>query len=141
MNENWYVVDNLEEFILSTRKLVFNNFGKQDQSEPVIDNLILDIKQEEQEEFDAIITQEECTIIAKNLMRKQINKHNNKTRYLLTDHIYMQILEDINSRMVSNILNGLVNKGILESGFDETENDFIFWIKPDVKDKEIPETD
>jgi hypothetical protein len=39
--------------------------------------------------------------------------------------------------MISNMLNNLVNKGVLDSGFDDESNDFIFWIKdnPDEKFK------
>ena len=45
--------------------------------------------------------------------------------------------------MVSNILNQLVNKGILESAYDEKSNDFIFWLKESIGDEEKnkPETD
>jgi len=36
----------------------------------------------------------------------------------------------------------LVNKGILDSGYDSEKNDFIFWVKEDADNKEqTPETD
>jgi hypothetical protein len=31
--------------------------------------------------------------------------------------------------MISNILNSLVNKGMIETAFDNKSNDFVFWIK------------
>lgn len=43
--------------------------------------------------------------------------------------------------MVSNILNTLVNKGVLDSGYDSEKNDFIFWVKEDANNQETPETD
>jgi hypothetical protein len=44
--------------------------------------------------------------------------------------------------MVSNLLNNLVNKGVIETGFDSDSNDFVFWIKDNDKNKtEKPETD
>jgi hypothetical protein len=45
--------------------------------------------------------------------------------------------------MVSNILNTLVNKGVLDSAFDTDQNDFIFWVKEDENNKkdQKPETD
>jgi hypothetical protein len=45
--------------------------------------------------------------------------------------------------MISNILNSLVNKGILDSAYDSDQNDFIFWVKEedDTKSNQKPETD
>ncbi|NBT08684.1 MAG: hypothetical protein EBS98_07780, partial [Chitinophagia bacterium] len=62
-----------------------------------------------------------------------------KTGEILPD----TILEELNSRLVSNILNSLVNKGLIESAYDSDTNDFVFWVKNDSKDKqqEKPETD
>jgi hypothetical protein len=51
------------------------------------------------------------------------------------------MLESFNDRMVSNILNKLVNDGYLESAFDEKSNDFIFWVVDKNENKESPETD
>ena len=45
----------------------------------------------------------------------------------------------MNSRMISNLLNGLVSKGLVESSYDSELNDFVFWIKDENKEK--PETD
>ena len=42
--------------------------------------------------------------------------------------------------MTSNILNGLVNKGIVETAYDDETNDFVFWIKNENK-KEKRKTD
>jgi len=41
--------------------------------------------------------------------------------------------------MVSNIINSLVKKGLIETAFDSEKNDFIFWVKDNEQDK--PETD
>ena len=41
----------------------------------------------------------------------------------------------------SKILNGLVNKGLVETAYDSESNDFIFWVKDDNKKEEKPETD
>jgi hypothetical protein len=78
-------------------------------------------------------------VIAKGLMKKQFNKKTKAERYLITDKMYMQLIEDMNDRMVSNVLNNLVNKGLLETGYDAESDDFVFWIKDN--EKEIPETD
>ena len=124
---HWYVVANLEDFVTTARKLVFNSFGKEDKEEDE-ENLLL-ISPKDQKEFDEALTQEESTIIAKNLLRKQVNKKTKEERYTITDEIMIEIIEAMNDRMVSNILNSLVNRGLLESAYDTESNDFIFWIK------------
>jgi hypothetical protein len=142
-DSNWYVVDDLDNFILSTRKLLFNHFGKKQDDAPLFDSMLSDIKPEEQGEFDTILTQEESLLIAKNILKKQHHKQTKQIRYLVSDETYMKLVEDMNDRMVSNILNNLVNKGYLESGYDIESNDFIFWIKDaeNQEEKEKPETD
>ena len=141
MNDNWYIVDDLDGFILSSRKLIFNNFGKTKDSSSDINSMFAEIKPEEQDEFDTILTQEESLIIAKGFLKKQLNKKTKEVRYVLTDEVYIELLESMNDRMVSNTLNSLVNKGYLESGFDEESNDFVFWVKDENDQKEKPETD
>lgn len=134
---NEYVIKDLEEFVLSSRALVFNNFGKnQNQS---TNNILQDVKAEELEEFNQVLSQEESIIIAKSICRKQINRKTKARRYVITDDLFMQMIMLFNDRMVSNMLNGLVNKGLLETAFDAESNDFIFWIKDE--HKENPETD
>lgn len=123
---NWYVVANVEDFVTTARKLVFNSFGKMEGEEQ--EDLLL-VSPKDQKEFDEVLTQEESLIIAKNLLRKQVNKKTQETRYVITDEIMVEIIESLNDRMVSNILNSLVNRGVLESAYDNESNDFIFWIK------------
>lgn len=127
---NWYVVANLDDFVTTVRKLVFNAFGKskEDVENPSADDLIF-ISPKEQQEFDSVLTQEESLIIAKNLLRKQVNKKTKEERYIITDELMTEIIEALNDRMISNILNSLVNKGVLDSAYDTESNDFIFWIK------------
>jgi hypothetical protein len=134
MNNEWFVIKNLDSFILSTRTLLYNNFGKDGTGD-----ILKEISDTEREEFDTILTQEESLLIAKPLLKKQTNKTTKETRYLVTDDIYMEIIEKMNDRMVSNILNSLVNKGFIETAYDDTCDDFVFWIKE--KDEEKPETD
>lgn len=122
---DWYVLNSLEDFVITSRKLVFNSFGKTEEEE----ESLLDISPKDQKEFDEVITQEESMVIVRNLLRKQINKKTQEERYLITDDIMTEIINSLNDRMVSNILNGLVNKGLIESAYDTESNDFIFWIK------------
>jgi hypothetical protein len=80
--------------------------------------------------------------ITTQIVKKQKNKKTNSIRYVVNDIIFSEVLESLNDRMVSNLLNNLVNKGVLETGFDNETNDFLFWIKENDKNKsEKPETD
>jgi hypothetical protein len=45
--------------------------------------------------------------------------------------------------MISNIIQGLVKKGVLHTAFDNEKNDFIFWVKTEeeMEEDEESETD
>ena len=71
-------------------------------------------------------------------------------KYVISDELFLEMLECFNSRLISNLLNSLVNAGLVESAFDSTLNDFVFWPTTDFgkrnakrkrKSKEKPETD
>jgi len=144
MKNKWYIVHDMNLFTNHVRVLVFNAFGSnlaEDNDFPEIENLI-SVKPEDKEELDNILSFEESLNIVSQIVKKQKNKKNNDIRYVIDDKIFMDVLESLNSRMVSNLLNNLVNKGILETGFDNETNDFLFWIKDNDKNKtEKPETD
>jgi hypothetical protein len=84
-------------------------------------------------ELDLILSFDESEIIVKNYSKKQKNKKTSKIRYLISDELYIEIIEALHSRMISNILNNLVNKGLVETAFDEEKNDFVFWINDTIK--------
>jgi Tfp pilus assembly pilus retraction ATPase PilT len=138
MNEQWYVIKNMKDFVNQTRILVFNSFGST-KPENDMDALMDSLKPEDQDELDNILSYDESVVMTKDLAKKQKNKKTKKIRYLITDDIYHNIVKSFNDRMVSNLLNSLVNKGLVETAFNEKTNDFIFWIKDE--NKELPETD
>jgi hypothetical protein len=138
MNEEWYVIKDMAEFVDKTRTIVFNSFGSTDNDND-IDSLLGEVKPEDQQEFDAVLSHDESMIIAKGFAKKQVHRKNKQTRYLITDNIFYEIVQSLNDRMISNLLNTLVNKGLVETAFDEQSNDFIFWVKNENKQK--PETD
>ena len=49
----------------------------------------------------------------------------------MNDKMFLAIIESLNERMVSNLLNSLVNKGLVETAYDDEDDDFIFWVKED----------
>ena len=138
---DWFIIQNLSDFTDKVRSIVYKNFGEWNSSAKEIS--IEDIPDHERGEFNKVLSHNESFLIVKHLVKKQKNKKKNKIRYVLDDKIFAKIIQDLNARMVSNILNSLVQKGLVESAFDEESNDFIFWTK-DIKDEknlEKPETD
>jgi hypothetical protein len=136
-NDEWFIVNNLDDFINATRALVFNNFGQQ-QVDEEMDPINLSVHPDDVNEIDSILSFDESKLITLDRLKKQKNKQTKKVRYMLNDSLYMEIISALNDRMVSNILNGLVSKGLVESAYDSDANDFIFWVK---KENEKPETD
>jgi hypothetical protein len=134
---NEYIIKDIDDFVLTTRSLVFNNFGKDQNAN--FDDLLQNVKVEDFDEFNQILSQEESLLITKNICKKQINRKTKNVRYVITDESFIEIVTSLNDRMISNILNNLVNKGLLETAFDEQANDFVFWAKNENKEK--PETD
>ena len=126
----WFVVKDLVTFVDTTRALVFNNFGKQ-KNESWIEIGLDSIAEHEKEEFDQILSHDESMVIAKEILKKQKNKATSSVRYLVSDHIYHKLVESLNERMIGNILNNLVNKGLVDVAFDEETNDFLFWCTED----------
>lgn len=135
MNEEQYIIKNITEFVDKTRTLIFNTFGKNSEDEG-IDGLLDNLKPEDQKELDSILSHDESMVIVEGMVKKQKNKKTNETRYLISDSLYYEIIQSLNDRMVSNLLNSLVNKGLVETAFDEKSNDFVFWVKNENKTKD-----
>lgn len=140
MDDQWYIVTNLDEFTDKARAIVYNNFGVW-QNKDDLDILIDDVKENEQEEFDKILSHQESVVIVKDIVKKEKNRKSKKIRYVLNDKLFADIIYKLNDRMVSNIVAGLVQKGVVESAYDSEANDFVFWIKDNQKEEEKPETD
>jgi predicted transcriptional regulator len=99
------------------------------------------VAQNEKAEFDKVLSHQESLVIVKENLKRERNKITKKIRYILNDDIFAEIVYKLNDRMVSNIISGLVQKGLVETAFDEEANDFVFWVKNDQEEKEKPETD
>jgi hypothetical protein len=136
MSETWYIVPDLEKFTDKARAIVYNNFGVW-QNKDNLDIMIDDVIENDKEEFDKVLSHKEALLIVKELVKKQKNRKTKKVRYTINDSIFADIIYRLNDRMVSNIVSGLVQKGLIETAFDDEANDFVFWIK----EEEKPETD
>ena len=135
-DDTWFVIKDFDRFVEYTRSLVFNNFGKSDKEDT--DIIDFAISSEEKQEIDRILSFHESEVICRELLKKQKNKKNNSIRHLVNDTIFLSVVESLNDRMISNILSGLVNKGLVDTAYDSQSNDFVFWVKED--DTKKPET-
>ena len=125
-NDDWFVIKDLDGFINSTRRLVFNSYGENTKN---TDDLIGELSSNDTAELDKILSYTESSSIIKSIARIQKNKKTKKTRLLINDLQFEKIVLALNDRMTSNILNSLVNRGIVETAYDEEKDDFVFWIK------------
>lgn len=135
---DWFIIKNLSEFVEASRRLVFNSFGSNLKDDSDLERLLTD---EEKKELDQILPYKEAWAIVRPILKKQINKKTNDTRYVLNEEMYMSIIIALNDRLVSNILNSLVNKGLVETAYDEKSNDFVFWLNNDDSKNKKTETD
>jgi len=130
--EQWFFINDFDDFVDHSRSLVFKFFGAVNEvADDSMTSSISKMSKKELTEMNETLTHDESAIIIKNHAKKQINKKTKEVRYCLTDKLLQSIIEDLNNRMISNILNSLVNKGVLDSAYDSDQNDFIFWVKDD----------
>ena len=84
-NNEWFIIDDLERFVESSRVLIFDSFGKNDSTN--IDELSImlnDLPKDEIEELNTVLTQEECLVMAKPFMRLEKNKRTQEIRYIIS---------------------------------------------------------
>lgn len=127
---NDYKIKDLDLFVEGTRLLVYSSFGKKGDIE--IEELCLDMQDlndEQKKEINEILTQKESLSISFEYIKKF------KDYYVLSEDKYIDYVEALNMRMVSNLLLSLASKGLLESAFDPVSNDFVFWAKNDEENK------
>lgn len=139
-NDEWFIVKDIDGLINSSRALVFNSFGTTKDKADIVD---MQISNKDKKELEDVLSFNESKIIILSLLKKQINKKTKDKRYMVNDRLFMSIIQSLNDRMTSNILNSLVNKGLVDTAYDPDANDFVFWIKNNENEEEIqkPETD
>ena len=133
MHNNWFVIKNFSEFVEASRKLVFNNFGSKLDDDSSVETMLVDLSIEDQKELDIVLSYNESATIVRSFIKKQKNKKTKESRYLVDEESYMLIITSLNDRLVSNVLNSLVNKGLVETAYDDKCNDFVFWVKDNGK--------
>jgi len=131
-DEMYYVITDINKFVLETRKIVFGGFG-QDIDRENVDNFISELTDTDIEDLDNTLSQEECMAIVHTHVEPRKTK-SGKIKYLMSDKVFNTIIEDFNSRLVSNLLQQLASKGLIESSYSTEDNDFIFWVNDEHKE-------
>ena len=127
-----YQIKDLEEFTESARRVVFSGFGKSlEETKDDFTDILEKLSMEEETEMNQILSQQEAILIVQSLVKTQTNKKTKKTRYVINEKIFGDVLEALNARLVSNILSNLTKKGLIESAYDDKLDDFVFWVKED----------
>jgi len=121
-----YEVTDLDEFVRSLRTIILENFYEEEK------------KRKSASEFDKLIRlkrkklEEKLTIQeAQSIIRPMLRATENTTgqaEYTVSHKGFKKMLDELNKRIISNILVELCSEGLIESGFDEEKNDFIFWV-------------
>ena len=136
-DNNWFIINDIKEFADKARIIVYSNFGESNKDSEFKD-VIDQMPDEDVAELEKILSHNEAISIISEIVRKQTNKRTQEKRYLINDALFADIIKGLHTRMVSNILNNLVNKGLVETSYDSEIDDFVFWVKE--KNNEKPET-
>jgi hypothetical protein len=116
---NWYITD-MDDFLAQIRSVSYEKFIEVNKT--YSDEFTQKIT-EYNPSVDNILSEQEVQSIALPLLKKK------QDGYMLNEKILHNLIEKLNSRMVSNSINLLVSKGVFEVAFDSEMNDFVFWIK------------
>jgi hypothetical protein len=137
--KEWFIISDLDDFVDQARNIVYNQFGSADNQE--VDDIVSEVSDIEKEELDEILSHQEAMTIAKQTIKTQRHEITKDVRYILNDDMFADFIQNLNTRMVTNLLNNLANKGLIESSYDSEINDFVFWIKEDEDNNKKTETD
>lgn len=141
----WMEIVNLDKLVDFSRKVIFYNFDEEnnDLSDKDFLKKIEKIEDQDSKEMDRLLPHDEVKNILSSLTFKKRNKNTKQVALFIKETDYDEALAQINQRMVSNIVKGLVAKGLVESAYDSEKNDFVFWVKTDldIDTNEQPETD
>ena len=131
--EKMLEIQDLDMLVDWSRKLVYCAFGaKEDQQDievAMMEAESLEEDKESTEELNQVLPLNESIALIKSYLVKKKRKSNQEIVFFISDDDYHVFLEDLNRRLVSNLIRSLVNKGVLDSAFDDERNDFIFWVK------------
>lgn len=128
--ESLMEIVNINKLADFSRKLVFFNFGSKETSSLDVNVFIEQVKNIDSEaaEINDVLPMKETKNIFKQFLIRKRHKKTKQIAYFMKESDYDEVLVQLNSRMVSNIVQSLVKKGVLNTAFDDEKNDFIFWV-------------
>lgn len=145
MDEGWMEIVNLDKLVDFSRRVIYYNFDEanDDLEDDDFMKKVEKIESKDSTEMDKVLPRDEVKAIFSDLVVKKRNKNTKKVALFIKEADYSEVLSQLNQRMVSNIVKGLVSRGLVESAFDSEKNDFVFWVRTDYDDRkrENPETD
>ena len=129
MKSEWYRINDLKIFIKHTRFMVFETFGdSNDRANDDFTELMSNQKLKDKKEMERLLPAKETIQIITAGIKKRLSK-DGEIEFTVTNKAFKKILEELNARMVSNILAKLSSEGLIETAFDSEKNDFVFWVK------------
>lgn len=143
--EGWMEIVNIDKLVDFSRRVIYYNFDEanDDLDDDDFMKKIEKIESKDSTEMDKVLPRDEVKAIFSDLVVKKRNKNTKKVALFIKEEDYEEVLAQLNQRMVSNIVKGLVSRGLVESAFDSEKNDFVFWVRKDYdnRESENPETD
>jgi hypothetical protein len=145
MDEGWMEIVNIDKLVDFSRRVIFYNFDEDndDLDDEDFMKKIEKIESKDSAEMNKVLPRDEVKAIFLDLIVKRRNKNTKQVAMFIKEEDYEEVLAQLNQRMVSNIVKGLVSRGLVESAFDSEKNDFVFWVRTDYDDRKSknPETD
>lgn len=132
MKAEWLEISDKEKLIDWSRRFVYTTFGSNDDEKFDIEEIMKEmdaLDDEHIQEMDRIIPLVDTKNIMSQFVKKRRNKITGRIGLFIKEDDYQIFLTELNHRMVSNTVSGLVAKGLLESAFDNDKNEFVFWVK------------
>ena len=130
-DDGWMEIINLDKLADFSRRIIYHNFDESNDqySDKEFLEIVTQMKlnAENYQELEELLPIKETTNILKSLCILKNRKK--RTVYLIKEDDYDEFLVQLGQRMISNIILGLVKKGLVESAFDDEKNDFVFWVK------------
>ena len=109
--------------------MVFETFGdSNDRANDDFTELMSNQKLKDKKEMERLLPAKETIQIITAGIKKRLSK-DGEIEFTVTNKAFKKILEELNARMVSNILAKLSSEGLIETAFDSEKNDFVFWVK------------
>ncbi len=129
MKSEWYKINDLKTFIKHTRFMVFETFGDgNNRANDDFTELMSNQKLKDKKEMERLLPAKETIQIITAGIKKRLSK-DGEVEFTVTNKAFKKMLEELNARMVSNILAKLSSEGLIETAFDSEKNDFVFWVK------------